>query len=161
MFEWLKTLLFPTEDPSVIQSLVTIMLAIGTGVFFGRLKMGKITFGVSAVMFTGLILGHFGYRMNEEIFDFIRDFGLILFVYGIGLQVGPSFFSSFRNEGLKFNILAVSTVLFGGFITFLLFKFTGVSIENLVGIMSGAVTNTPGLGAAKKYHCRIKKSDSR
>ena len=149
MFEWLKTLLFPTEDPSVIQSLVTIMLAIGTGVFFGRLKMGKITFGVSAVMFTGLILGHFGYRINHEIFDFIRDFGLILFVYGIGLQVGPSFFSSFKDEGLKFNILAVSTVLLGGIITFILHKLTALDIENLVGIMSGAVTNTPGLGAAK------------
>ena len=147
--EWLKTLLFPTEDPSVIQSLVTIMLAIGSGVFFGRLKMGKITFGVSAVMFTGLILGHFGYRINHEIFDFIRDFGLILFVYGIGLQVGPSFFSSFKDEGLKFNILAVSTVLLGGIITFILHKVTALDIENLVGIMSGAVTNTPGLGAAK------------
>jgi putative transport protein len=125
------------------------MLAIGTGVFFGRLKLGKITFGVSAVMFTGLLLGHYGYRINDEIFDFIRDFGLILFVYGIGLQVGPSFFSSFKNEGLKFNILAVSTVLLGGVIAFLLHYFTGLEIENLVGIMSGAVTNTPGLGAAK------------
>lgn len=111
--------------------------------------MGKITFGVSAVMFTGLILGHFGYRINHEIFDFIRDFGLILFVYGIGLQVGPSFFSSFKDEGLKFNILAVSTVLLGGIITFILHKVTALDIENLVGIMSGAVTNTPGLGAAK------------
>mgnify|MGYP003615043921 FL=1 len=147
--EWLKTLLFPTEDPSVIQSMITIMLAIGSGVFFGRLKMGKITFGVSAVMFTGLILGHFGYRINHEIFDFIRDFGLILFVYGIGLQVGPSFFSSFKDEGLKFNIFAVSTVLLGGIITFILHKVTALDIENLVGIMSGAVTNTPGLGAAK------------
>jgi putative transport protein len=147
--DWLKTLLFPTENPTVIQSLITIMLAIGTGVFFGRLKLGKITFGVSAVMFTGLLLGHYGYRINDEIFDFIRDFGLILFVYGIGLQVGPSFFSSFKNEGLKFNILAVSTVLLGGIITFLLHYFTGLEIENLVGIMSGAVTNTPGLGAAK------------
>lgn len=147
--EWLKTLLFPTENPTVIQSMITIMLAIGSGVFFGRLKMGKITFGVSAVMFTGLILGHFGYRINHEIFDFIRDFGLILFVYGIGLQVGPSFFSSFRDEGLKFNILAVSTVLLGGFITFILYRITSLDIENLVGIMSGAVTNTPGLGAAK------------
>jgi putative transport protein len=147
--EWLKTLLFPTENPTVIQSLITIMLAIGTGVFFGRLKLGKITFGVSAVMFTGLLLGHYGYRINDEIFDFIRDFGLILFVYGIGLQVGPSFFSSFKNEGLKFNILAVSTVLLGGVIAFLLHYFTGLEIENLVGIMSGAVTNTPGLGAAK------------
>ena len=147
--EWLKTLLFPTENPTVIQSMITIMLAIGSGVFFGRLKMGKITFGVSAVMFTGLILGHFGYRINHEIFDFIRDFGLILFVYGIGLQVGPSFFSSFKDEGLKFNILAVSTVLLGGIITFILHKVTVLDIENLVGIMSGAVTNTPGLGAAK------------
>lgn len=149
MFDWLKTLLFPIENPTVIQSLVTIMLAIGSGVFFGRLKLGKITFGVSAVMFTGLILGHFGYRINGEIFDFIRDFGLILFVYGIGLQVGPSFFSSFKDEGLKFNILAVSTVLLGGLITFILHKITALDIENLVGIMSGAVTNTPGLGAAK------------
>lgn len=147
--EWLKTLLFPIENPSVAQSMVTIMLAIGSGVFFGRLKLGKITFGVSAVMFTGLILGHLGYRINDNIFDFIRDFGLILFVYGIGLQVGPSFFSSFRDEGLKFNILAVSTVLLGGFITFILYRITSLDIENLVGIMSGAVTNTPGLGAAK------------
>lgn len=147
--EWLKALLFPAENPTMIQSLITIMLAIGSGVFFGRLKLGKITFGVSAVMFTGLILGHFGYRINHEIFDFIRDFGLILFVYGIGLQVGPSFFSSFKNEGLKFNILAVSTVLLGGLITFILYKITNLDIENLVGIMSGAVTNTPGLGAAK------------
>ena len=102
MFDWLKLLLLPGEVPTVTQSIVAIMLAIGTGVFFGRLKMGKITFGVSAVMFTGLILGHFGYRIQPGILDFIRDFGLILFVYGIGLQVGPSFFSSFKNEGLKF-----------------------------------------------------------
>lgn len=147
--EWLKTLLFPAENPTVIQSLITIMLAIGTGIFFGRIKLGKITFGVSAVMFTGLLLGHYGYRINDEIFDFIRDFGLILFVYGIGLQVGPSFFSSFKNEGLKFNILAVSTVLLGGVVTYILHYSTGLEIENLVGIMSGAVTNTPGLGAAK------------
>lgn len=94
-------------------------------------------------------MGHLGYRINDNILDFIRDFGLILFVYGIGLQVGPSFFSSFRNEGLKFNILAVSAVLLSGVITVILYKTTGLSIENLVGIMSGSVTNTPGLGAAK------------
>ncbi len=149
MFDWLNALLLPTENPTVIQSLIVIMLAIGTGVFFGRLKIAKISLGVSAVMFTGLLLGHYGYRINPEILDFIRDFGLILFVYAIGIQVGPSFFSSFKSEGLKFNILAVSTVLLGGFITYILFKTTGVSIENLVGIMSGSVTNTPGLGAAK------------
>ena len=149
MFDWLHTLLLPAETPTVAQSMITIMLAIGSGVFFGRLKMGKISFGVSAVMFTGLLLGHLGYRINHEILDFIRDFGLILFVYGIGLQVGPSFFSSFKNEGLKFNLLAVSTVLLGGVIAVILHKTTGLSIENMVGIMSGSVTNNPGLGAAK------------
>ena len=156
MFDWLKTLLLPIENPNVTQSIVAIMLAIGAGIFFGRLKLGKITFGVSAVMFTGLLMGHFGYRIQPGILDFIRDFGLIIFVYGIGLQVGPSFFSSFRNEGLKFNLLAVSTVLFGGIITIILFKFTGLKIEDLVGIMSGSVTNTPGLGAAKNTIEEIK-----
>ena len=149
MFEWLINLIKPVENPDITQSLISIMLAIGAGIFLGRLKLGKITFGVSAVMFSGLFLGHLGYRIDGSILDFIRDFGLILFVYGIGLQVGPSFFSSFKTEGLKFNILAVSTVLLGGLITFLLFKITGLSIDNLVGIMSGSVTNTPGLGAAK------------
>ncbi len=158
MLEWLETLLLPVENPTVTQSIVAIMLAIGAGIFFGRLKMGKITFGVSAVMFTGLILGHFGYRIQPGILDFIRDFGLILFVYGIGLQVGPSFFSSFRNEGLKFNILAVSTVLLGGVIAIALYYITGLKMENLVGIMSGSVTNTPGLGAAKNTLEEIKNS---
>lgn len=149
MFDWLKSLLLPVENPSVIQSLIVIILVIGSGVFVGRLKLAKVSLGVSAVMFTGLFLGHLGYRMNDEILHFVRDFGLILFVYAIGIQVGPSFFSSFKSEGLKFNILAVSCVLLGGIITFILFKTTGLSIENLVGIMSGSVTNTPGLGAAK------------
>ncbi|MBH1958544.1 MAG: putative transporter [Flavobacteriia bacterium] len=158
MFDWLKALLLPVENPTVTQSIVVIMLAVGSGIFFGRLKLGKITFGVSAVMFTGLILGHFGYRIDHGILNFIRDFGLILFVYGIGLQVGPSFFSSFRNEGLKFNILAVSTVLFGGVITIILYHLTGLKMEDLVGIMSGSVTNTPGLGAAKNTIEEIKAS---
>ncbi|WP_277110687.1 putative transporter [Chryseobacterium taklimakanense] len=156
MFDWLKTLLLPVENPSVIQSLIVMMLAIGTGIFFGRIRIAKVSLGVSAVMFTGLLLGHFGYRMNTEILDFIRDFGLILFVYAIGIQVGPSFFSSFKSEGLRFNILAVSSVLLGGLITFILFKITGLKIEDLVGIMSGSVTNTPGLGAAKSTLEEIK-----
>lgn len=156
MFDWLHNLLLPVENPGVIQSLIVMMLAIGTGIFFGRIRIAKVSLGVSAVMFTGLLLGHFGYRMNKEILDFIRDFGLILFVYAIGIQVGPSFFSSFKSEGLKFNILAVSSVLLGGVITFILFKITGLKIEDLVGIMSGSVTNTPGLGAAKSTLEEIK-----
>jgi len=149
MFEWFYRLFLPTESPDVTQSLITIMMAIGAGVFMGRLRVGKVSLGVSAVMFTGLLLGHLGFRINEAILTFIRDFGLILFVYGIGIQVGPSFFSSFRKEGMRFNALAVGTVLLGGVVTYVLFRTTDLSIENLVGVMSGAVTNTPGLGAAK------------
>lgn len=150
MLDWMYRLIFPSETPDVTQSLVVLLLAISIGFFVGRIKVKGITLGVSAVMFVGLGLGHYGYRINADILEFVRNFGLILFVYGIGIQVGPSFFSSFKKEGIRFNILAVATVLFGGFITFLLFKFSTISIENAVGLMSGSVTNTPGLGAAKE-----------
>lgn len=149
MFEWFYKLFVPTESPDITQSLIVVMLVVGIGVFIGRLRIGKISLGVSAVMFSGLFLGHYGYRINTDIMVFIRDLGLILFVYGIGIQVGPSFFSSFRKEGLKFNILAVSTVLLGALIAVGIYFSTQVNIENVVGLLSGSVTNTPGLGAAK------------
>jgi putative transport protein len=157
MLDWMYRLIFPSETPDVTQSLVVLLLAISIGFFVGRIKVKGITLGVSAVMFVGLGLGHYGYRINADILEFVRNFGLILFVYGIGIQVGPSFFSSFKKEGIRFNILAVATVLFGGFITFLLFKFSTISIENAVGLMSGSVTNTPGLGAAKETLTEIQK----
>lgn len=149
MFNWFNQLFLPTDTPNATQSLIVIFLAIGIGVLLGRLRIGKVSLGVSAVMFTGLFLGHYGYRIHADILGFIRDLGLILFVYGIGIQVGPSFSSSFRKEGVKFNTLAVGTVLFGGFIAYLIHYFTHTSIENTAGLMSGSVTNTPGLGAAK------------
>lgn len=149
MFDWFNNLFCPIATPDITQSLIVLLLAISVGFFVGRIKIGSISLGVSAVMFVGLFLGHYGYRMDESILVFVRDFGLILFVYGIGIQVGPSFFSSFKKDGLKFNLLAVSTVVLGGFITYLIHVFTHVDIANAVGLMSGSVTNTPGLGAAK------------
>jgi putative transport protein len=149
MFDWFNNLFSPIATPDITQSLIVLLLAISVGFFVGRIKIGSISLGVSAVMFVGLFLGHYGYRMDESILVFVRDFGLILFVYGIGIQVGPSFFSSFKKDGLKFNLLAVSTVVLGGFITYLIHVFTHVDIANAVGLMSGSVTNTPGLGAAK------------
>ncbi len=145
----IKDLFLPSEHPSVTQSLIVILAAIGIGVFVGRLKIKKVSLGVSAVMFTGLVMGHYGYRIEENILDFIRDLGLILFVYGIGIQVGPSFSSSFRKDGLRFNALAGGTVLLGAILAGLIYWLTDTSLEHAVGIMSGAVTNTPGLGAAK------------
>ena len=149
MLDWLKHLFIPADNPDISQSLIAILLTIGLGVLLGRIRFRKIALGVSGVMFSGLILGHLGYRLSTDVSTFIRDFGLILFVYGIGIQVGPSFFSSFRKEGLKFNLLGAGTVLLGGLVTWLIFYFAHTGIENAVGIMSGAVTNTPGLGAAE------------
>jgi len=149
MFDWFNTLFFPNNNPDITQSLIVLLIAISVGFFVGRIRFGSISLGVSAVMFVGLFLGHYGYRMDESILVFVRDFGLILFVYGIGIQVGPSFFSSLKKDGLVFNLLGVGTVLLGGLITYLIHIITKIDIENAVGLMSGSVTNTPGLGAAK------------
>lgn len=149
MFNWFNTLFSPNDNPDITQSLIVLLIAISVGFFVGRIKIGNISLGVSAVMFVGLFLGHYGYRMDESILVFVRDFGLILFVYGIGIQVGPTFFSSFKKDGILFNLLAVGAVLLGGIITYLVHVITNVDIENAVGLMSGSVTNTPGLGAAK------------
>lgn len=157
MFEWFSELFSPTSEPEMTQSLIVLFMAISIGFFVGRIKIGSISLGVSAVMFVGLFLGHLGYGMNAELIPFIREFGLILFVYGIGIQVGPSFFSSFKKEGLKFNALGVGTVFLGGIITYLIHIFANIKIENAVGLMSGSVTNTPGLGAAKSTLIEIQK----
>jgi len=149
MFDWFYKLFSPNDNPDITQSLIVLLIAISVGFFVGRIKVRNVSLGVSAVMFVGLFLGHYGYRMDESILVFARDFGLILFVYGIGIQVGPSFFSSFKKDGLLFNILAVGSVLLGGIITYCIHYFTKIDIENAVGLMSGSVTNTPGLGAAK------------
>lgn len=157
MFEWFRILFTPTDEPEMTQSLIVLFMAISAGFFVGRLKIGNISLGVSAVMFVGLFLGHLGFCMNAELIQFVREFGLILFVYGIGIQVGPTFFSSFKKEGLVFNALGVGTVFLGGIITYLIHLLANIKIENAVGLMSGSVTNTPGLGAAKSTLLEIQK----
>ncbi len=149
MFSTIIDLFSPTQNPNVTQSLILVMFTIALGIFLGNFKLKRISFGISAVMFTGLLMGHLGYNLESSTLHFLRDFGLILFVYGIGIQVGLHFFSSLRQYGLPYNILAVSTAVLGGVVAFIIFKTTGHSIENVVGMMSGSVTNTPGLGAAK------------
>jgi len=157
MFDWFNTLFSPNDTPDITQSLIVLFLAISVGFFVGKIKIGSISLGVSAVMFVGLFLGHLGFSMNAELIQFVREFGLILFVYGIGIQVGPTFFSSFKKEGLIFNALGVGTVFLGGIITYLIHLLVNVKIENAVGLMSGSVTNTPGLGAAKTTLIEIQK----
>jgi putative transport protein len=157
MFDWFNELFSPNDTPDITQSLIVLFLAISVGFFVGRIKIGSVSLGVSAVMFVGLFLGHLGFGMNAELIQFVREFGLILFVYGIGIQVGPTFFSSFKKEGLIFNALGVGTVFLGGIITYLIHLLVNVKIENAVGLMSGSVTNTPGLGAAKTTLIEIQK----
>ena len=145
--EWISDLLL---KESVAHTIFIYCIVIASGVFLGKLKLFGVSFGITFVLFMGIIMGHFGFSANNLVIDFVKDFGLILFVFSIGLQVGPGFFSSFRKGGLTLNLIAMSIVLLGGAITLLLHFTTGTSLPMLVGIMSGAVTNTPGLGAAQQ-----------
>ncbi len=147
--DWLQQLILPSENPGTSASLLIVFLVMATGIALGKLRLGKISLGIAGVLFTGILAGHLGYRIDVQTLDFLRDAGLILFVYAVGMQVGPSFFSSFKKDGLLFNSLAIGTILAGALTTILLYTFTKTGMDNMVGIMSGAVTNTPGLGAAK------------
>ena len=115
-----------------------------------RLKFKGITLGITWILFCGIAFSHFCMHIDHVVETFAKDFGLILFVYSIGLQVGPSFFSSFGQGGIKLNILAVSIVLLGCLIAYLIHLFSGVDIATMTGVLCGAVTNTPGLGAAEQ-----------
>lgn len=131
-------------------TILVYSMIIVTGMFLGKIKIFGISLGITFVLFAGIAAGHFGLTVDHRVLEFIRDFGLILFVFSIGLQVGPGFFSSFMKGGFPLNMAALSVVLLGGLITVALHFITGVSMPVMVGIMSGAVTNTPGLGAAQQ-----------
>lgn len=151
--EWLKSLLFDSE--SVAHILLLYAFVIAVGVFLGKLKFRGISLGVAFILFAGITVGHFGFTGNLDTINFVQDFGLILFVFSLGLQVGPSFFTSFRKGGMKMNRLAVFMITLNILVAigayFLLFDRSNVdSFPMLVGVLSGAVTNTPGLGAAEE-----------
>ena len=151
--DWIKTLLFDTE--SIAHLLLLYSFIIAVGVLLGKLKFRGVSFGVAFVLFTGIVVAHFGFTGNIKTISFIQDFGLILFVYSLGLQVGPSFFSSFAKGGVQMNRLAVLLIFLNLVVAvgvyFLLFDRTDPdSFPMLVGVLSGAVTNTPGLGAAEE-----------
>lgn len=148
--EWLINLIGPGHT-ELASTLVLYSFVIAAGVFLGKIKIGGISLGVTFVLFVGIIMGHFGYIVNPEVLKFVREFGLILFIFSIGIQVGPAFFSSFKQGGVLLNGLAVLIVLLNVAITLAIFYIDGnTTIEALVGVMSGAVTNTPGLAAAQQ-----------
>ena len=151
--EWLINLFTNTESVAHIALLYAIVIAVG--VYLGKIKIGGISLGVTFVLFAGIVAGHFGFTAPTPILTFVQDFGLILFVFMIGMQVGPGFFESFGTAGIKLNGLAATAILLNILVMFacyFIFFNTGDKAElpMMVGTLYGAVTNTPGLGAANE-----------
>ena len=131
-------------------SIMLLAFVIATGLLLGRIKVKGVSLGSTWILFVGIFMSHFGFRADASLLHFLKEFGLILFVFSIGLQVGPGFFHSFKKGGLTLNLLAICLVLFGVITTYVIHLVTGESLPTMVGVMSGAVTNTPGLGAAQQ-----------
>lgn len=127
-----------------------LALVIASGLYLGKFKIKGLSIGSVWILFAGILLGHLGLRVDPVMLSFIKEFGLVLFVFTIGLQVGPGFFRSFRRDGLPMNLLAVGIVLLAVVTTYVIHLISGENIGIMTGIMSGAVTNTPGLGAAQQ-----------
>ncbi|MBR5132125.1 MAG: putative transporter [Alistipes sp.] len=148
-FTWLKTVVV---GPSIAHTVFILALVIASGIALSRIKIKGVSFGMTWILFTGIVAGHFlgAESIHHDTLHFIKEFGLILFVFFIGLQVGPGFFSSLKSGGLKLISLAALVILLGAITTYVIHLVTGEPLPTMVGVMSGAVTNTPGLGAAQQ-----------
>lgn len=150
--DWLIDILF---QPSSIQAAIIISAVCAIGLQLGKIKVFNISLGITFVFFVGIIVGHFALDINKDMLLYAQNFSLVLFVYALGLQVGPSFFSSLKKGGLRLNLLSFG-LIFTGFLLTVIFSFvTDISLPNLVGILSGATTNTPVLGAAQEAMTQI------
>lgn len=143
--------LYPLFSPhSAAWSVFVIMVVSAGGLALGNIRAAGINLGIAGVLFSGILFGHFGLQVDHVTLEFLRDFGLILFVYSIGTQVGPGFFSSFKKQGIQLNLLAAAVVLGGIAATLGVARLAGFDIATAVGMYSGAVTNTPSLAAAQQ-----------
>lgn len=145
--DWIYNLFMGT---GVAHSVLLVALVIAAGLFLSRIKIAGISLGVTWILFAGIACGHFGMVLDPTTSHFVKEFGLILFIYSIGLQVGPGFFSSFRKGGVTYNMLATAIVLLGGVTAYAIHLITGENLFAMIGVLYGAVTNTPGLGAAQQ-----------
>ena len=153
MLVWFKN--FFTQE-GIAQAIILIAITIVIGFLLGKIKFRGISLGVTWILFAGLAIGHFDcFKINVEVLHFIKEFGLILFVYAIGSQVGSSFFSSLRSGGLKMNVLTLVMVSFNELVAYCIYFFSNTDLPTVVGLLSGAVTNTPGLGAAQQTYAEI------
>lgn len=140
----------------VSHSLFILALVITIGLGLGRIKVKGVSLGLMWVLITGIVFGYLNLNLNVELLHFLREFGLVLFVYSIGLQVGPGFFSSFKKGGLQLNMLVLITIFISLLVTVGIHYATGTPMEALAGILSGAITNTPGMGAAQQAYFGLK-----
>lgn len=147
--EWINNLFM---GEGVAHSILLIAMTIALGMTLGKIKFFGISLGVTFILFVGILFGELGLRINHEVLHFFKEFGLILFVFSIGLQVGPSFFSNFKKGGGVMNLIAAGIVFTGAIVTIIIHLVTKLPITTMVGIMSGAITNTPGLGAAQEAY---------
>lgn len=142
-------------EPTKIQAIIIISLVSAIGLYLGRIKVFNISLGITFVFFAGILAGHFGIVVNPDMLQFAQSFGLVLFVYALGLQVGPGFFSSLKKGGVAMNMMGLGVILLGLLMTLILHWTTGISLPNMVGLLCGAVTNTPALGAAQQALLQI------
>ena len=149
---WLKEAFL---EPTMVQAVIIISLVSALGLYLGRIKIFGISLGITFVFFAGIFAGHLGIVVNKDMLYFAQSFGLILFVYALGLQVGPGFFSSLKKGGVAMNMMGLGVILLGLIMTVSLHWVTGVSLSNMVGLLCGAVTNTPALGAAQQALLQI------
>ena len=147
--DWINDLLW---GEGIGHSILLLSFVIAAGIQLGKIKVFGVSLGITLVLFVGIILGHFGFTINHNVIHFFKEFGLILFVYSVGMQVGPGFFSSFKQGGITLNMLACGIVFLGVATAIILHFVTGIPMPTMVGILSGAVTNTPGLGAAQQAY---------
>ena len=147
--DWLHSLFM---GEGIAHTVLVLSLVIAVGVMLSKIKIAGISIGVTWILFVGILAGHLGMSIDHNTLHFIKEFGLILFVFSIGLQVGPGFFSSFKEGGLKLVGCAAAVVALGAIATYVIHIVTGTPMTTMVGVMSGAVTNTPGLGAAQQAY---------
>ena len=145
--EWIESILI---DHSALQAVIVLSIICAVGLSLGKIKVLGVSLGATLVFFVGILAGHLGLSLDVDMLNYAENFGLILFVYALGLQVGPGFFSSFRKGGLTLNMLAMAVIMLGIVITVIAAFLTGIPITDMVGVMCGAVTNTPALGAAQQ-----------
>lgn len=143
-----------------IQAILIISLICATGLALGKIRISGISLGATFVFFAGIIAGHFGLSVNAEMLSVMQNFGLIIFIYALGVQVGPGFFASFKKGGFRLNILAMMVIITGTIMMLGIYWMTDIRLPEMVGLFSGAVTNTPMLGAAQQTLLQIDPTDA-